>query len=429
MKKILMTLLAVLLVAVMALSLAACGDKEAEVKGPTRDVGTYKSGNGFETVNDPLSWEAINKFPIVHDGMTIEEGKSLCVDFFRYTKTAVWMPDDNYEYKIKSANTDTEQVAGFVKYGGLPYISLASGNIYRLMDYMDPETAVVDIKTAGLKPTLFGNQCSFGSYVGAGRVINSAKYSWTKNMTPWNGFVPIGDYDIRNDVQSFANGGYSTITVMEENGAEKMFECYTGLKKGDVIVYYTTAGHVVMISEDAQVVRTADGKIDPVKSFVTVIDQTPSHGEMQNAAGDSFAYEKNVDAKWTFQKLFDGKYVPYTFKEWLGSDPIESSKTTCSYTGETISLQQLSGITVDSNYGVMDIYFSVYNAKGIEVYKLAVRATETALNSLKFQSVGPNVDIWGTEENIYAGQEYTAKIYAQISTGERPTLWEGKLAQ
>lgn len=425
MKKFFIATLALLLCLVV---FAACS-KEAEVKGPTKDVSAYNSGSGFETVNDPLSWEAINKFPIVHDGMTIDEGKALVVDFFRYCKTAVWMPDSSYDYKIKDANTESEHIEGYVKYGGLPYISLGSGNIYRLMDYMDPETAVVDLQAAGLKPKLFGNQCSFGSYVGAGRVINSAKYSWTKGMTPMNGFVPVGDYEIRNDVQNFSNGGYSTITVMEENGPEKMYEAYAGLKKGDSIVYYTTAGHVVMISEDAYVERTADGKVDPVKSYVTVIDQTPGHSEMSNAAGDTFAYEKNVDAKWTFQKLFQGKYVPYTFKEWLGTDPIESSKTTFSHTGETISLQQLYGSVVESNYGVMDIYASVYNANGVEVYKIAIRAQETAINSLKFKSTGYDLDVWGTEENIYADQKYTVKVYAQISTGERPVLWEGPLAQ
>ena len=427
MKKFLIAMLALIL---CLATLAACGgEKEPEIKGPTKDVSIYKSGSGFDTVNDPLSWEAINKFPVVHDGMTIDEGKDLVVDFFRYCKTAVWMPDNSYDYKIKDANTESEHIEGYVKYGGLPYISLASGNIYRLMDFMDPETAVVNMEAAGLKPKLFGNQCSFGSYVGAGRAINSAKYSWTKGMTPINGFVPVGDYEIRNDVQNFSNGGYSTITVMEENGPEVMYEAYAGLKKGDSIVYYTTAGHVVMISEDAVVERTADGKVDPAKSYVVVIDQTPGHSEMTNAAGDSFAYEKNVDAKWTFQKLFQGKYVPYTFKEWLGQDPLESSKTTFSHTGETISLRELNGSIVESNYGVMDIYASIYNAKGVEVYKLAVRATETAVNSLKFQSASPNADIWGSEENIYADQEYTVKIYAQISTGERPTLWEGKLAQ
>lgn len=427
MKRVFISLTALLLVAATALSLAACGGEKDD--GITSDVSLYKSGEGFQTVSDPLSWEAINEFPVVHDGMTIEEGRKLVVDFFRYSKTAVWIPANNYEYKIRPANTETEQVAGFAKYGGLPYIGLASGNIYRLMDYMDPETSVVDIGTAGLKPTLFGNQCSFGSYVGIGRVINSAQYRWTSGMTPKNGFIPVGDYVIKDDVESFSDGGYNTVSVMQENGQEKMYESYAGLKAGDVIVYFTTAGHVVMISGDAHVEYTADGRIDPARSYVTVIDQTPGHDSMTNAAGDTFAYERNVDAKWKFTKLFEDNYVPYTFAEWLGTDPIESSKTEFSHTGETISLDQLRGLTVTSNYGITDIYASVYNAKGVEVYKLAVRADMASVKEMKFATSGFNVDTWGDPEKFIEGNAYTVKIYAQLSTGERPTLWEGKLAQ
>ena len=99
MKRILCLLLAILLVASL---FAACGEEKDP--GPAKDVSLYESGDGFEEVYAPLSWDAINAFPVVHDGMTIEEGKQLVVDFFRFCKTAVWIPDDNYEYKIKAAN-------------------------------------------------------------------------------------------------------------------------------------------------------------------------------------------------------------------------------------------------------------------------------------------------------------------------------------
>ena len=57
----------------MAVALVACGEKEPEVKGPAKDVSLYDSGKGYDEIADPLSWEAINKFPIAKDGMTIEE--------------------------------------------------------------------------------------------------------------------------------------------------------------------------------------------------------------------------------------------------------------------------------------------------------------------------------------------------------------------
>ena len=43
--------------------------------------------------------------------------------------------------------------------------------------------------------------------------------------------------------------------------------------------------------------------------------------------------------------------------------------------------------------------------------------------------MGASVDVWGDLEKLIEGNTYTVKLYAQLSTGERPTLWEGKLAQ
>ena len=43
-------------------------------------------------------------------------------------------------------------------------------------------------------------------------------------------------------------------------------------------------------------------------------------------------------------------------------------------------------------------------------------------------TAGYNVDIWGSEDNLVGGS-YTAKITAQLGTGERPVLWEGKLVE
>jgi len=437
MKKYLLSVLCILLVAVMALALVACGgDKAPDAPAskvnpddPVKDVSVYNSGKGYDTINDPLSWEAINEFPVVHDGMTIDEGRDLVVDFFRYAKTAVWMPADDYEYTVKSGS-EPKYITGAVKYGGLPYTSVSSGNIYRLMDYMDPDTHVVDIKLAGAKKTLFGNQCSFGSYIGIGRVINSADYSWTKGMTLKAGFLKVGDYIYDENTEEYKQGLYNTENILDDNGEEKMFECYAGLKKGDVIVYYTSAGHVVMISEDAHVVRDPEtGKIDPRQSYVKVIDQTPGTvTDGKNAAGDVYTYEKNVDAKWDFTKLFNGEYVPFTFAEWTGADPIESSKTEISHTGDTVSLNQINGITVTSNYGITDVYASIYNANGVEVYKIAVRSTTTSVKEVKMAIEGFNVDLWGNKDSLKPDTyEYTVKISAQLSTGERPVLWEGKL--
>ena len=78
----------------------------------------------------------------------------------------------------------------------------------------------------------------------------------------------------------------------------------------------------------------------------------------------------------------------------------------------------------------MDLYASVYHSNGKEVYKVAVRSTKTSIKELSFRRPNPgtyDIDLWGSEEDLDPNQEYTVKVYAQLTTGERPVVWEGKL--
>ena len=424
MKKLLSLLLAVLLVATM---FAACGGEE-EQTGPTTYVSDYSSGDGFTEIAQKLSWEEINKFPVKSSDMSIDELRQLCVDFFRYTKTACWIPDDNFNYFHNNEHTnDLVQTAGVV-YGGLPYIYQASGSIYRVLDFMDPETGVVDIKNLTVNPHLYGNQCSIGAYWGWARVINSAEYAWTEGMVQSNGFFRIGPYTYADYLTGYSDG-YGTRHILPENGQETLYKSYAELKHGDGIVYFTTAGHVVMIATDAHVEYDANGNIDPAKSYVTVIDQTPTWKNGTNEAGDHYEYQANVDEKWNFEKLWKGNYLPFTYGEWLGTDPIEETEVSCSIDAgaESVTLKELLKTKVTSNYGISDAYAQIFDAKGNEVYKQASRAHRAGLKAVQFNKVGANIFTWGDADKLTAGGNYTVKITVQLGTGERPTVWEGKL--
>jgi len=419
MKKVFIVLLALLLATSTMLALVGC---EKEPEGPATSVADYKAKGEWQTINDPVTWEKINAFPIVNDDMTIEEGRSLVVDFFRFAKTALWIPSETYEY------VPGLSIEGGTVFGGLPYVTQASGSIYRLMDYMDPETNVVNMEKAGVHPILFCNVCSSGAYVGFGRVINSATYGVTMNMVKARGFLPVGGYTY-DDITRLGDP-YTTKHILEDNGVEKIFECYALLKKGDGLVNFVTAGHVMMVSsEEAHVEYGADGKIDPGKSYITVIDQTGTIGQASNDAGDTYNYEQNVDGKMTFLYLSQKNYLPFTFAEWEGTDPIEKSETTYTHTGDTITLDQLYDSTVTSNYGICDVYASVYDKNGNEVYKVARRAGQCGRKELAFIENGVEFESWGNVEDLNPKKDYTVKVYAQLYTGERPVLWEGKLAQ
>ena len=448
-RKILMALLALLLIAVVAVTMVACSKEEAggEQKLEKKDpVSQYKAKDEWPEVKDPLSWENINSYPIKTSNMSIDDARQLCVDFFRYSKTAVWIPDDNFTYFHNSEMTNEFTQIGGQLYGGLPYIAVSSGNIYRIMDFMDEEKGVVDVSELTINPKLYGNQCSIGSWWGWARCINSfEEYDWTQTMVESQGYIRVGDYEYELATPAWSDG-YRTTTIVEENGRDKMFECYAQLKKGDGIVYFTTAGHVVMIATDAVVVHDVHGKIDGALSYVTVIDQTPGWAEGSNEAGDNYQYEKNVDAKWNFNTLFE-RYVPFTYKEWLGEDPIEQTELTLSIGAtqikgvitedearefksedaapDTISKTQLFNTKVTCNYGLSDIYCMVYDAAGNEVFKTVTRAGMAGRMELKFSKTPGNSYTWGSLEELDKSGTYTAKIYIQLGTGERPVVWEG----
>ena len=314
-------------------------------------------------------------------------------------------------------------------YGGLPYIGYATGSIYRLMDYIDEQTGVVNMEKAGAVPEAFGNQCANGAYVGFARVINSPKYSITEDMALCNGFLRVGPYMYDDKLVGYSDF-YGTDEICGENGRETMYESYAQLKAGDGIVYYTTAGHVVMVATDAHVERLDNGQIIPNQSYITVLDQTATWTTGTNEAGDKFTYEANVDTKWTFDYLFNGSYLPFTFKEWTGEDPIEETEVAFSHQGDSITLDQLYTAKVTSNYYIFDLYAQVFDSQGNEIYKLASRPIrKCSVKEFRFYRAGAGVDSWGSLDNLNNKEEYTVKIYVQLGTGERPTIWEGKLAQ
>ena len=439
------------LVMALAVILVACGTAEdkggnsaptTEVTKPTTSVSRYESVDTYQKVEDHLSWEKVNSFPIVNENMTIAEARELCVSFFRYAKTALWICDNDMEFIKNSSGSQDEMVEGAI-YGGLPYVGLGSGNIYRLMDYMDPDTGVVNIKNAvnenekydGWKT--FGNQCSIGAYWGFGRAINSANYKWTQNCLVINKMPRVGPYTYDDDLKvlSGKKGAVNTVSILADNGRQTMFQSYAQTQPGDGLVYYTTAGHVVMVSSVPEVVYKADGTIDGEKSFLHYIDQGQTwYEDGMSEAGTQFSYKGGVDTKHSFENLFKGNYMPFTFLEFLGEDPFESSVTTFSHTGDTITTTQLFSSEVTSNYGISDVYAIVYDEDGNEIYKHAVRCTQASQKTLKIVrtikegATVPTVETWGTL-GFAPGKTNTVKIVVQLSTGERPTIYTGILEQ
>ena len=84
---------------------------------------------------------------------------------------------------------------------------------------------------------------------------------------------------------------------------------------------------------------------------------------------------------------------------------------------------------ITTNYYLFDIYAQIFTANGSEICKIAVRSEAANTRELAFSEDAFAAEIWGDYKELDPKTQYTVKVYAQLGTGERPVLWEGKLAQ
>jgi len=440
MKKTLTVILCLLLVAVLAMSLVACGEKKEEI--PKKDPVSQYKADGFEksTLKNQVSWEGINQFKPTTEiaklyatdkDAAIKEARQIAIDFFNYAKTATWIPADTWEFTHHDDGTGPDTMQGGQVYGGLPYVGLASSAIYRVMDFIDEETGVVNIYAVAGKEhetqKMFGNQCANGAYQGWSRFINSAKYSGTPSMTLVNGFIPVGPYTYDEYISKWTEG-YNTKAVVSENEEQTLYESYAQMIPADGFVNFTTAGHVMMLIAEPEVVKNDDGTINGNLSNLYITDQHVQFVSYTHPdGGDQCQLARYVNRKFTFAEMRNSGYLPFTYKEWLGEDPIEVPETTVSVEGDSITLGKLFETKVKSNYHIYDIYVEIYDAVGNEIVKVATHNRGASNYEIKFMRAGEQAYVWGNLDSLAAGKEYTAKIYAQLGTGERPDLWEGKL--
>ena len=415
------------------------GDEDEEPVDPDVDYMDEEVGDDAPTAVTPgasgqagvgavLTWENINSFPIKDSGMSTAQLRQLCVDFFRYSKTAVWKPSISISY-IRNASGSSDSMIGGQRYGGLPYVGNASGNIYRLMDYIDESTGVADLSdflggtnfTSTEQLRYFGNQCANGAHVGWGRVINSVKQHHTAAMTSANGYIPLGSYTYNQSSWTASN---RTTAVCEKNGEQVMFASYALLQPADGLVYYTTAGHVIMASTEASVVRNADGTIDGDRSYVLVVHQAQSWLNAEDNGGGAYKFKSGVDERMSFRKLFDESYVPFTFGEFTGAEKVEATSCSFSHSGDTITLSQLFSAKVTSNYSITDAYAVFTDSAGKEIYRHAVRNKDSFGKTLTMAKSGARVDSWGT---LPSGA-CSVTVEAQLATGERPVIYKGTVS-
>ena len=368
---------AIMLAALMVLSMAACGGEEAT---PTKPQ--VLDPTGF-VVPSPMTERPVYT---VSENPTPRELREVAVQAMHDMLSIQWSVPNGFQYNKTGAVSHKDYIYNpDTVYCGLPYAD-GQTNLYVWLEYYDFETGRLRMEGDGqwLNDNL-GNTCA-GSLMWAWTTVCDSltgKYVNT-SMVPKYGCIPVGGYKIQNDmvldVYSEEPGGYSTEMICAENGLAVMLEAYAQIQMADAITN-SKSEHTMMVIEDATVVRDADGNIDPIQSYVILQDQAAGTSSTvstfyEHAGEDGITYHYTgrtgpIAVKMNFKELFDATYIPVTTAEFLGQEPYAKPEVKISKEG-IASFDDLYGTVITSNYPMSMFKLIATDEKGNKTDMLAV---------------------------------------------------------
>jgi len=244
-------------------------------------------------------------------------------------------------------------------------------------------------------------------------------------MVPSRGFIPVGPYVVEGYQDWYDREG--TKTVCLENGEQTMYESYAKVLPGDGCIQYypkssgNYANHVQMYSAKPVVVRNADGTIDGKKSYVTIMEQTSTQQQILGANGETIYIEGRIDKKITFESAWNGGYIPFTFAEFLGTDPVEQCEVSVNVSsGCTKAEWKAAAIT--SNYPISSLRVETVDpANGQISYSYFVTPPDINCRSV----AGERCLSRNIESFLERGQRL--RVSVRSGTGEEFTVFEGEI--
>ncbi|MBR7165356.1 MAG: hypothetical protein IKD18_03660, partial [Clostridia bacterium] len=377
-------------------------------------------------VETPLTPERIAQIPVANASMSTAELRQICVDYVCLSTTFQWTPSTEYQYRVERQGASASFLAGML-YGGIPYVNTASGNIYRVLEYYDTETGTMDMLPFRSNNLVCGTACSGTAGWGWSRVINSAVCKWTAELNVKHGLVRVGNYTYNDNITRYDEGIDTECSdIAKKNGAEVLYESYALTDVADCLV---NNGHVRMVKEKPVVIRNEDGSIDPKKSYIIQCEQglytnSDTHDRF-TSDGTRYKIQGNDNLKATFAQLFKDGYLPHTFKEFLGTDPVEAATCTIEHNEPTATLNQLHRSTVKANYTISHIITMIHDAEGNQLTRYIKYLNNHFSREISLLECLP-----GNAVLNYAKEgTNTIEIQAYLGNGEILTAYKGTLVE
>lgn len=432
MKRLFCLILAIL----MTLFMAACAGGGAEETKADTTAATPSLYAGI--VADPKTWyEEFVSIPIAKEGMTTDELRDICVRQFKANLGFTWTPNITMDFTYSLLNKTREiNLPTGIAYSGLCYAAgnkdgATIGNIFKVLNYYDKETGVVDVAAMGDNAmSILSSACAFGAQNAWNRVSNSHNLEAMDSFTIYDSnIILVGPYKYDPYIYNYdflGDGRTATNKIIQHNGMAVMCESLAAMLPADGL-YSSSSYHVMMCSIKPEVVRDASGVINPVESYMHVCEQAAAGTQgnvevVKQSNGVNLRPLGTIDRKVSFKELLDKGYIPFTLKEFIGEDPVEEgkawvgSKISGYPNGEPLTIGQLAGKQLHGNYNIPCVVVKVKDPAGNELLSYdpclwtSPRTSSFCLNlkeAIDAQKLTPLAD-----------GKNTIHIYAQLSNGE-----------
>lgn len=377
----------------------------------------------------------------------LDERREKVVAYMDRDRNLLWTVDEDLTYVLDSSGLPPEQVKGKTTltykkgriYQGVAY-SYAAGDIGSFLDYSvgQDENGVhtisgltwQDLSSGGgsnTRTARIGNDCGASIELAYGSIGHKESISGVVKLSPMHGYPRVGQYKAPDQYN------YNTVSSNKENGADVMYNSYSQLQKGDMIVKYNgSSAHSKMVI-DVNVVYDENGKIDPVNSSITTHEQAKF-----TVSGEVKKYNEKLgcDVYWvggtypyTFENMFKDSYQPVTAEILIDPKPIQEVAVTDSI--KEYSLDNLFTGTIQSTWMIADATIEIKDSNENTVQKssiLPTRNPEVYSNSSfkismsKFNTLTGGLIKGKIEPEKLSSGDYTCTVTIRLVSGETFTV-------
>ena len=327
-----------------------------------------------------------------------------------------WCTDKDLNYRKNGAtNYKDFSLQANRTYGGLLYTSAYSG-IFQFFEYYNTQTGCLEYDKSpdDLKVEL-GSSCADTLLWAWSTVSNSFTGGYYPAlMVPENGYVPVGDYTFRQQISSYNE--LPTYAIINDHPKEVILQAYAKALPADALVS-TPDIHAMMVIEEPVVVFNDDNTINAEESYILIQDQRglDQSSTKETVDGVEIAYFGRLEAKYTFEKLYEKSYIPLSTAEFTGDKPYDVASVTVS-NPNCKSMNDLKDLVVEANYPL-----AVINIFGVFKDGTSKTLCKKLFGGASMYGVPRTFNLSEIDglNKLSSAEITTIKIEVVVSTGER----------